>query len=168
MLSFPDASGNTPVKSTRGEFSSPLDSGFHPSSPSVHDSRMQHGPALNPAWTESSSARCFCWFGKQDVVFPTPQVRTGDKDAALCNDESGRYPEVAAAGAAERRTGSGGRYVAASRRRRDARMGEHGAAATGLGCAPIRRSILLSSHSAPLLRAHRMRSPYADTRLEKP
>lgn len=74
------------------------------------------------------------------------QVGAGDKDAGLCNNEPGKYPEW------RRRGGRAAEdYVAASRRRRDARMGKHGAAAMRLGSAPICRSILLPSPSLFLL-----------------
>lgn len=74
------------------------------------------------------------------------QVGAGDKDAGLCNNEPGKYPEW------RRR---GGRAAAAAMWRLhgdgDARMGKHGAAATRLGSAPICRSILLPSPSLFLL-----------------
>lgn len=109
MLSFPDASGSTPVKSARGEFSSPLDSGFHPDTPSVHDGRKRlHSPALNPAWS------CCCWAVNKMWLSHSWHNEVSASDKELCNDESDKYPEEGAAG----------RPAAGRRRRRDARLGE--------------------------------------------
>lgn len=74
-LSFPDASGSTPAKSTRGEFSPPLGSGFH----HLCVLLLVFGPRQQKA-AQSSLKSCLdrrcgrvvcCWGGKQDAVIPT-------------------------------------------------------------------------------------------------
>lgn len=71
VLSFPDASGSTPVKSTRGEFSSPPDSVMIRLKILLGRLAALAGP-VNKMWIPSP-------------LTDENQVGAGDKDAGLCN-----------------------------------------------------------------------------------
>lgn len=79
VLSFPDASDSTPVKSTRGEFSSPPDSVMIRLKILLGRLAALAGP-VNKMWIPSP-------------LTDENQVGAGDKDAGLCNNEPGKYPE---------------------------------------------------------------------------
>lgn len=114
--------------------------------------QRQHSPALNPARgaaaaSPPAAAACCscCWGGKHDVSIPLLAFRKINSVRATKTPSyvMTRRTNSECSWAAERRTGIGGRDVAASRRRRDARMGEHGAAVLPSAepfCSPLTHS----------------------------
>lgn len=178
MLSFPDASGSTPAKSARSEFSSPLDSGFHPQCVLLLVLQSTTAQAAESGFKSSSYRRrvvacCFCRSrGKHDV---SPLSDFGKMKSIRAT----KTPSYVMTSRTNTR-----RWVQRDGREEDVHrralcvgfteMGEHGAAAARTVCAPIRQTILLSPHTllSGLISLHhrqdRMHLSDAVTRLETP
>lgn len=151
LLSFPDASGRTQLKSTRGEFSSPLDSGFHPErvpgGPPVDDSRQLDSSSARTAAAAAGAA-------KDETPLSFGEVCARSKYAELCND---RYPEEG-----EAEEAGGGRATAGAPRRLHVNGKTRGCGAPSgrvrFHCAPLTHSLSpgtqdARSHAASTVRA---------------
>lgn len=120
VLSFPDASG-----STRSELSSPLDSGFHP--PCVLLRVLQSTTAKTSAPDHYHRRSLLLLLSRQTRRGCSNNMNPRQDTKTPSYVTTDKYPRVGAAERRKRRT--------------------HEAVAARTGCAPIRRTILLSPHA---------------------